>query len=363
MNTSIFGADDDFKYKVTQAWQSLMSYTNKDMTKEQLERTHKLALDLFRYFTLRNRGKSFDTRTPWHLAPLDLKTLIPGYNERLKKIQSFTIPAGEFTVQFLLNNCEREDLFEIMPTEILEDIAEGYVPNSSSGELKIKPEYMEILDEDKSNFLNIVYGEESAITSVRLSPMQYLGDNRILLLGDGDDILRGYVEIPIVELLDGAGEMSTFTMERPVKYRIVHRLGIPGIIAEYYPFLKDSVYRGMKTDPKNPVYFDTDNEESKLTGLTARGRKVTVSSQMLGTNLNYMVLESARRLGYDIGNAFTLDPVNSRISSVRAANMLKMKDDALLEALGFKKKSEFANDSEKVSTLVESIRRRLEQIC
>lgn len=363
LNTSIFGADDDFKYKVTQAWQSLMSYTNKDMTKEQLERTHKLALDLFRYFTLRNRGKSFDTRTPWHLAPLDLKTLIPGYNERLKKIQSFTIPAGEFAVQFLLNNCEREDLFEILPAEDLQEFAEGYVPNSSSGELKIKPEYMELLDEDKSNFLNIVYGEESATTSVRLSPIQYLGDGKVLLLGDGDDILRGYVEVPIIELLDGAGELSTFTMERPVKYKIVHRLGIPGVIAEYYPFLKDSAYRGMKTDPKNPVYFDTDNEDAKLTGLAVRGRKITVSSQMLGTNLNYMVLESARRLGYDIGNAFTLDPVNSRISSVRAANMLKMRDDALLEALGFRKKSEFANDSEKVSTLVESIRRRLEEIC
>lgn len=360
LNTSIFSANEDLKYKISQAWQGLIYYQNDELSSEDVQEVHKLGLDLFRYFTLRTRGKGFDTKTPWHLAPLDIKTLIPGYNDRLKNIQSYVVPAGEFALQFVLNNIEKSELVDFIPEENLAQYLDGYVPNSASGEMKIRPEYFLSDDKDILRLFDIRLGDEPIM---RIYPIKNIGKDRVIIFGNEDDILRGYVEIPLYNIKDENGNVTGTIMKNPIQYKVYHRLGIPGVIAEYYPYLRNSIYQGMELNGKNPELLNSDNEENQLYSYDMRNRYINVRADLLGVNVNQILLEEASRLGYNTESTFTLNPINSRVSSVKAGNMMKLHDKALLEALGFKFDEDSKEQRDIVKSLLKSIRERLSDIC
>ena len=361
LNTSIFGANEDFKYKVTQAWQSLIYYQNEEMLPEDIREVHELGLDLFRYFTLRTRGKGFDTKTPWHLAPLDVKLLIPGYNDRLKKMQSFVVPAGEFALQFVLNNAERQELIDFIPEDKLAQSLDGYVPNSASGEIKIRPEFFNSEDRDIMKLFDISIGEEESY--IRLYPIKNIGNDRVIIFGEEENILSGQVRIPLKNIYDEKNNLTGRVMEKPIEYKVFHRLGIPGVISEYYPYPHNSIYQGMTLNGNNPVLLNSDNEDAQLTSYNMRGRGINVRADLLGINVNEILLEEAGRLGYNIDDTFKLNPINSRVSKIKAANMLKLHDKALLEILGFKLEEKSKQDQALIKSLLKSIRERLKKIC
>ena len=361
LNTSIFGANEDFKYKITQAWQSLIYYQNEEMLPEDIREVHELGLDLFRYFTLRTRGKGFDSKTPWHMAPLDAKLLIPGYNDRLKKMQSFVVPAGEFALQFVLNNAERQELIDFIPEDKLAQSLDGYVPNSASGEVKIRPEFFNSEDRDIMKLFDISIGEDESY--IRLYPIKNIGKDRVIIFGEEENILSGQIRIPLKNIYDEKHNVIGRIIEKPIKYKVFHRLGIPGVISEYYPYLRNSIYQGLTLNGNNPVLLNSENEDTQLTSYNMRGRSINVRADLLGINVNEILLEEAGKLGYNIDEIFKLSPINSRVSPIKAANMLKLHNKALLELLGFKIEEKSKQDQALTKSLLESIRERLKKIC
>ena len=94
-----------------------------------------------------------------------------------------------------------------------------------------------------------------------------------------------------------------------------------------------------------------------------RGRGINVRADLLGINVNEILLEEAGRLGYNIDDTFKLNPINSRVSKIKAANMLKLHDKALLEILGFNLEEKSKQDQALIKSLLKSIRERLKKIC
>lgn len=332
LNTEIFGADEDYKYKITLSWLELMEYNNPDIDKEVNQRVHSLAFDLFRYFTLRNGGKGFSAKTPWHLAPLDLKMAIPGYNDRLKKISSFTTDDFRFALQFLLNNARDKNLV----TQIDNSVFHEDLFTAPSGEIEIT-EDLAINLISKNEYWNKSDGEDL------LKPIFYLGDNIVLLLGDKNDFINGGIYMDDIESLT---------------YHIVPAMGIPNVMSEYYPYLRNSSY-GYYSD-KTGEYKEP-QDISTLTDFEERRQDGIRSS---GININRGIEEILQdEFGYKLSDVIDIQDYNMSVSRVRVKNYLKLSDKALLQRLGFKKTSEFNSDIERGYRFLQKAKQFLKDVC
>lgn len=338
LNTEIFGADDTYKYQITMSWQDLLDYENEEIGQEGNRRVHKLGLDLFRYFTLRNMGKDFDPRTPWHLAPLDLKLMIPGYNERLKDPQSFVVNEATFAIQFILNNAFNPNvLSQIEPSLFgIEDLS----PNGTID-----------LSEDEVNDLAANRNILSA-NGLGFKPMFYCGSNIVLMLGDKDSIIRGFVDLEPYE------DEETGVVRYRAPYHFVASLGIPDIIEEYYPYLRNSVF-GFYNPEDGTFFDDSEYKQGNLTDFESERLSLIGIGDM---NVNQLVNEILSNLGFKFSDVIEARQENFSVSKVRIKNYMQLSDGALLQKLGFKKASTEEEETTQ-QNLLNAIRERLEDIC
>ena len=349
LNTSIFGADETFKYRVSQAWLDLITYRNDELPKDIEERVHNLGLELFRYFTLRNGGKDFDAKTPWHLAPLDLKTMIPGYNDRLKDIASFTVNSTNLAIQFLLNNARSPEYLPQFNPALL-----GISPDKMKGTVTIESmdQAMMLLNQNPNMFFDSELG-------LGIRPMAYIGNNAVIIFGNIDDIKAGEADfIPVTTKDETTGE-DKVTGFKPITYRIVPAMGIQGVISEYYPMIRNSVYNIINEDTGG-FMDDITQDIRALEDL--EDRRVDSSSQTQDVNLNNILLEVAAEFGYKFNDLFEANTSNYSLSRVRLRNMLRLTNAALLQKLGFKR-SALSEDEATRQALLDRARKAIENIC
>lgn len=343
LNTSIYGADENYKFKVTQSWLELITYNNEEIGKEGNEKVHQLGLELFRYFTLRNSGKSFDARTPWHLAPLELKTMIPGYNERLKSVSSFTVNETNLAIQFLLNNARNSEFVTRADSSIF-----GIEEGKPSGTITLTENQLDMIL--ASNQDVFVFDENNV--PVGFKPMLYIGNNAVLILGDSASIRMGQVPLTPVMIGDDLLGMQ-------MKYRIVPAMGIPGVVSEYYPMLRTSTFNFIADDGTFMDDFDQDirgleDLEDKHNPLAYAGK---------GVNVNDIIQEVVTSFGIKFNEAVEANPANFSVTNTRLKNYLKLTDDALLQKLGIKKDSPFSQDAARRTRFLDEVRERIKDIC
>lgn len=349
LNTSIFGADETFKYRIAQAWLELITYQNEEIGPEGEQRVHNLGLELFRYFTLRNGGKDFDAKTPWHLAPLDLKTMIPGYNDRLKNIASFTVNSTTFAIQFILNNARNPEYLAQFNPAIL-----GISPDKMSGTVQIESteQAMQLLMNNPEVFFDSDMG-------LGIKPMLYIGNNAVIIFGEANDIKAGEATFIPETGIDPVTNEKAVIGFKPVKYRIVPAMGIPGVISEYYPMLRNSVYNIINEDTGG---FMDDIVQDIRSLEDLEDRIVDSSSSTQDVNLNNILLEIANDFGYKFNDLFDANTSNFSLSKIRLRNMLRLSDAALLQKLGFKRDSLKENEARK-KALLEKARETIKNIC
>ena len=343
LNTAIFGADETYKFRITQAWLGLITYDNEEVGKEINERVHRLGLELFRYFTLRNGGKSFDAKTPWHLAPLQLKVTIPGYNERLKDVSSFTVNETTLAIQFLLNNAKDPKIMTKTNLDVF-NIQEG----QPRGEMVLSEDDLERIMTNAPETMITIPG-----VGVAFKPMLYVGNNAVLILGDSSSIRAGMTAIE-PQVIDEENAV----LGARIKYRIVPAMGIPGVISEYYPMLRTSVYNF--TDAEGAF---ADEFEQDIRGLEdlEDTRSPLVKSD--GVNVNDILNEVIAGFGYKFNDVVENNPANFSVTNTRLKNYLKLTDKALLQKLGIKAKSTFAQDEKRLIRLLDEMRERIKDIC
>lgn len=343
LNTAIFGADETYKFRITQAWLDLITYDNEEISKETNERVHRLGLELFRYFTLRNGGKSFDAKTPWHLAPLQLKVTIPGYNERLKDISSFTVNETTLAIQFMLNNAKDPKIMTKTNLDVF-NIPEG------------KPRGEMVLSEDDLERI-MTNAPETMITipgvGVAFKPMLYVGNNAVLILGDSSSIRAGMTAIEPQVIDEENSVLGT-----RIKYRIVPAMGIPGVISEYYPMLRTSVYNFTNAEGAFADEFEQD-----IRGLEDLEDTRSPLVKSNGVNVNDILNEVIAGFGYKFNDVVETNPSNFSVTNTRLKNYLKLTDKALLQKLGIKAKSTFAQDEKRLIRLLDEMRERIKDIC
>ena len=338
LNTDIFGADDTYKYQITMSWQDLIDYDNEEIGDEGNRRVHELGLDLFRYFTLRNMGKDFNAKTPWHRAPLDLKLMIPGYNERLKDPQSFTVNEATLAIQFILNNATNPNILTQIDTTIF-----GIDDLSPSGTIDLSAQEVEQLAANR---------DVISADGLGFKPMFYCGSNVVLMLGNKDDIRNGYVDLEAYE------DEETGVVRYRAPYHFVASLGIPDVIEEYYPYLRNSAF-GFYNPAEGTFFDDSEYKQGNLTDFESE-RMALLGGR--DTNLNEIVNETLSNLGFKFSDVIVARQENFSVSKVRIKNYMQLSDGALLQKLGFKKAS--TEEEEKTQEmLLDAIRERLEDIC
>lgn len=343
LNTSIFGADEVFKFRVTQSWLNLITYHNDELTEEQESRVHQLGLELFRYFTLRNGGKAFDSKTPWHLAPLELKTMIPGYNIRLKSVSSFTVNETNIALQFLLNNARDPEFVTKIDSGIF-----GIKEGNAKGTITLTEDQCETMYNMNSE-LFVQFDN-----SVAFKPMYYIGNNAVLILGDKHNFRSGAVPLQPQIIEDADGNKQPVVN---IDYRIVPAMGIPGVISEYYPMLRTSVFNFIDN---NGEFMDVDQDIRALEDLEDTHNPLSYSR---GTNVNDILQEAVTSFGYKFNDVIETNPANFSVTNTRLKNYLKLTDTALKQRLGIKQQSPFAKDEARVERLLEQVRERIKDIC
>lgn len=342
LNTQIFGADDTYKYQITMSWQDLLDYNNEEIGDEGNSRVHELGLDLFRYFTLRNMGKDFNAKTPWHLTPLDLKLMIPGYNNRLKDPQGFASNETTLALQFILNNATNPDVLTQINPQVfgIEDLKPTGVIDLS---------YEEAMD----LFANKDIAARGP-NATGYKTMFYCGANSVLILGNRDDIRNGFVDP------EPFTDEETGVMRLHVPYHFVSAMGIPDVIEEYYPYLRNSIY-GFYNPAEGTFFDDSEYKQGNLSDFESE-RKALVGYRDL--NVNEIVNEVLSDMGFKFSDYIAARQENFSVSNIRMKNYMRLSDGALMQKLGFKKPS---TDEEKKTQkmLLDAIRERLEnkRIC
>ena len=136
-------------------------------------------------------------------------------------------------------------------------------------------------------------------------------------------------------------------------------MGIPGVISEYYPMMRNSVYNIINEDTGG-FMDDITQDIRALEDL--EDRRVDSSSQTQDVNLNNILLEVAAEFGYKFNDLFEANTSNYSLSRVRLRNMLRLTNAALLQKLGFKR-SALSEDEATRQALLDRARKAIENIC